>query len=73
MEILRQAIPEFPEARLPLAAVLVRQGAADQAAAELRAHLKTPDPLKKQAVQCWLAKITRQPDDGACLASAPKP
>lgn len=63
MEILRQATQEFPEARLALAVVLIRQGAVDQAAVELQAYLKTPDPLKKRAVQFWLTKITRQPDD----------
>lgn len=69
VEILRQATREFPDARLALAVVLVRQGAVDQAAAELQAYLKTSNPLKKRAVQCWLAKITQQPDAGACLAS----
>jgi tetratricopeptide (TPR) repeat protein len=72
VEILRQATPEFPEARLSLAGFFIRQGAVDQAAAELQAYLKTPDPLKKQAVQCWLAKVTQKPDGGACPASAPK-
>jgi tetratricopeptide (TPR) repeat protein len=36
VEILGQAVEEFPDARLPLAVVLLQQGAADQAAAELQ-------------------------------------
>jgi tetratricopeptide (TPR) repeat protein len=70
IELLRQATPEFPEARLPLAAVLIRQGALDQAAAELRGYLNEPDPEKKQLAECWLARVTRQPDAAACAAVA---
>jgi Flp pilus assembly protein TadD len=73
IELLRKAIPEFPEARLPLAAVLIRQGALDQAAAELRTYLQAPDAANKQVVECWLAKVTRQPDGGACAAVERKP
>jgi thioredoxin-like negative regulator of GroEL len=73
IELLRQATPEFPEARLPLALVLIRQGALDQAAAELRGYLKEPDVEKKQLGECWLARVTRQPDGGACAAVEHKP
>jgi hypothetical protein len=74
VQILRQAIPEFPEARLPLAVVLIRQGAVDQAAAELQAYLKTLDSPKKQDCPVLADKNHPvQPDGGVCLASAQKP
>jgi len=60
-QLLRQSVPDFPDARLPLAQVLLNQGATDPAAAELRAYLQSgnADPGKRQAVQSWLAQITR--------------
>jgi Flp pilus assembly protein TadD len=72
-EILRNATAEYPEARLPLAQVLLEQGAVDDAAAELRAYLKGPDPAKKQLVACWLAQMTQESGSRACLLAKQKP
>ena len=61
VDLLSQAATELPEARLPLAQVLLNQGAVDQAIAQLRAYLKDPDPQKKQVVECWLAQLVKEP------------
>ena len=61
VDLLSQATTELPEARLPIAQVLLNQGAVDQAIAQLRAYLKDPDPQKKQVVECWLAQLVKEP------------
>jgi Flp pilus assembly protein TadD len=66
VEMLSQAATGLPEARLPLAQVLLNRGAVDQAIAELRAYLKDPDPQKKQVVECWLAQIAKEPGNRGC-------
>lgn len=72
-EILRNAIAEYPEARLPLAEVLLEQHAVDEAAAELRTYLKDPDPAKKQLVECWLGQITQGPGSRSCVLAKQNP
>jgi tetratricopeptide (TPR) repeat protein len=57
IEMLRQTEAEFPDARLLLAQVLLRQGAATEAKTELRNYLKLPGVEKKQKVECWLARL----------------
>jgi tetratricopeptide (TPR) repeat protein len=59
--LLREALAEFPEARLPLAQVLLNKGAPELAATELRTYLRSTklDQAKKQAVEQWLVQITR--------------
>jgi tetratricopeptide (TPR) repeat protein len=60
-QLLRESLGEFPEARLPLAQVLLNKGAAELAATELRTYLKASktDEVKRQAVQQWLSLITQ--------------
>jgi Flp pilus assembly protein TadD len=67
-QLLRQSVADFADARLPLAQVLLNRGANEQAAEELRAYVKSPDanPASKQAVQCWLAAVTRSEVNAAC-------
>jgi tetratricopeptide (TPR) repeat protein len=60
-QLLRESLGEFPEARLPLAQVLLNKGASEMAATELRTYLKSSkaDQVKRQAVQRWLSQITQ--------------
>ncbi len=64
--LLRQAASQFPNARLTLAAVLLKQGATDQAIAELRSYLQSPKAEKKQEVECWLARLTQASSEQKC-------
>jgi len=57
MELLRQTEVEFPDARLLLAQILLRQGAVNEAEKELHEYLKVPGVEKKQKVECWLARL----------------
>jgi thioredoxin-like negative regulator of GroEL len=57
MEQLRQTEVEFPDARLLLAQILLRQGAVSEAEKELHEYLKVPGVEKKQKVECWLARL----------------
>jgi Tfp pilus assembly protein PilF len=57
MELLRQTEVEFPDARLLLAQILLRQGAVNEAQKELHEYLKVPGVEKKQKVECWLARL----------------
>jgi len=67
-QLLRQSVADFADARLPLAQILLNRGANQQAAEELRAYVESPDanPARKQAVQCWLALVTRSDANAAC-------
>ena len=67
-QLLRQSIVDFPDARLPLAQVLLNKGANQEAAAELRTYLRSPDanPARKQVLQCRLAQITGSDVNAAC-------
>jgi Flp pilus assembly protein TadD len=58
VELLSQAASDFPQARLPLAQVLLRRGSVDQAIFQLRTYLKDPEPSKKEWVEAWLARIS---------------
>ena len=57
IEMLRQTQDKFPDARLLVAQVLLRQGDVDQAKNELRNYLQLPGAEKKQKVECWLARL----------------
>jgi Tfp pilus assembly protein PilF len=59
IELLRQTEVEFPDARLLVAQILIRQGAMNEAKSELREYLKAPGIEKKQRVECWLARLER--------------
>jgi tetratricopeptide (TPR) repeat protein len=60
-QLLHESLGEFPEARLPLAQVLLNKGNTELAATELRTYLKSSktDQVKRQAVQQWLSRITQ--------------
>ena len=70
MEMLRQTEREFPDARLLLARILLGQGAANEAANELREYLKMPGVEKKQSVECWLARLEQTPATTACAQAS---
>jgi len=66
MELLRQTEVEFPEARLLLAQILLRQGAVNEAEKELHEYLRVPGVEKKQKVECWLARLEQTSVTTAC-------
>jgi tetratricopeptide (TPR) repeat protein len=70
-QLLRRAMPELPEARLPLAQVLLQRCANDAAAAELRAYLATGrnDPPRRQVIETWLARIDAVKATGGCAGA----
>lgn len=57
-EHLQKAVGQFPEARLPLARVLVRRGAITEAVAELREYLKSGNSRKRELVESWLTRLS---------------
>jgi len=57
-EHLQKAVGQFPESRLPLARVLVRQGAITEAVAELREYLKSGNSQRRELVEYWLARLS---------------
>ena len=67
-QLLRQSMVDFPDSRLPLAQVLLNKGKNEEAAAELRTYLRSPDanPARKQFLQCRLAQITGSDVNAAC-------
>lgn len=56
---LRQAVADFPEARLLMARVLARRGDSDEAAAELRQYLASRDTRRKQSAESWLKQLNQ--------------
>ena len=70
MEMLRQTKEEFPDARLLLAQVLIRQGAVGEAENELRDYLKLPGVEKKQRIECWLARLEQTLLPGGCAQAS---
>jgi tetratricopeptide (TPR) repeat protein len=72
IEMLRQTQGEFPDARLLLAQVLLRQGAVNEAKNELRNYLKVPSVEKKQKVECWLARLEQTAATTGCAQSDPR-
>jgi tetratricopeptide (TPR) repeat protein len=69
MELLHRTEVEFPDARLLLAQMLVRQGFLDEAKNELHSYLKVPGVEKKQKVECWLARLEQTLATTACTQS----
>jgi tetratricopeptide (TPR) repeat protein len=67
IEALRQTQDKFPDARLLLAQVLLRQGAVNEAKNELRNYLNVPDVEKKQKVECWLARLEQTLATTGCV------
>lgn len=70
MELLRQTEVEFPDARLLLAKVLIRQGAVDEAKNELHKYLEVPGVEKKQKVECWLARLEQSSAPSGCAQAS---
>jgi tetratricopeptide (TPR) repeat protein len=66
IEMLRQTEGEFPDARLLLAQVLLRQGSVNEAKSELRDYLKVPGVEKRQKVECWLARLEQTSATTGC-------
>lgn len=58
---LRQAVSQFPNARLSIARILVQQGAIPEAVQELREYLKSGNAPKRQLAELWLARLTEAP------------
>ncbi len=56
---LRKSAEQYPKARLVIAQLLVRQGAIEEAAIELREYLRSANPEKRQEVQSWLTRLER--------------
>jgi tetratricopeptide (TPR) repeat protein len=69
MELLRRTEVEFPDARLLLAQILVRQGVLNEAKNELHSYLKVPGVEKKQRVECWLARLEQTLATTGCTQS----
>ena len=67
--LLRATQSEFPDARLLLAQVLVRQGSVNEARNELRDYLQLPGVEKKQKVECWLARLEQTSLSAGCTPS----
>ncbi len=59
IEDLRMSIRQYPGARLPLARVLVRRGAINEAVAQLQEYLRSEKGDKREQAQAWLAQLTR--------------
>ena len=66
IELLRQTEVEFPDARLLLAQILLRQGVVNEAKNELHSYLKVPGVEKKQKVECWLARLEQTSATTGC-------
>ena len=60
MEMLRQTENQFPDSRLLLAQIWERRGEVKEAEKELRDYLAAPDAEKRQNVERWLARLTRE-------------
>jgi tetratricopeptide (TPR) repeat protein len=70
MELLHGTEVEFPDARLLLAQILVRQGVLHEAKNELHSYLKVPGVEKKQKVECWLARLEQTLATSACVQAS---
>jgi tetratricopeptide (TPR) repeat protein len=71
--LLRDSLSQFPEARLPLAQVLLNRCANLDAAAELRTYLATNSisEEKRRAVEAWLNLSSKGQVVSGCPASKP--
>ena len=60
VELLKQSSAEVPNARLVLAHALIGRGAKEEATAELRAYLATPNAPGKDDVRKWVEELESQ-------------
>jgi tetratricopeptide (TPR) repeat protein len=70
MELLHRTEVQFPDARLLLAQILLRQGVVNEAKNELQSYLKVPGVEKKQKVECWLARLEQTLATSACAQAS---
>jgi Tetratricopeptide repeat len=72
-QLLRESLSEFPEARLPLAQVLLNRCRNLDAAAELRTYLdsNTVEPEKRRAVEVWLDRSSKGQVASGCVGAKP--
>jgi tetratricopeptide (TPR) repeat protein len=70
MELLHRTEAEFPDARLLVAQILVRQGSFEEAKKELHSYLRVPGIEKKQKVECWLARLEQTLPPSACAQAS---
>jgi tetratricopeptide (TPR) repeat protein len=70
VELLHRTEVEFPDARLLLAQILLRQGVVNEAKNELHSYLKVPGVEKKQKVECWLARLEQTWATSACARTS---
>jgi tetratricopeptide (TPR) repeat protein len=70
MELLHRTEVEFPDARLLLAQILLRQGVVNEAKNELHSYLKVPGAEKRQKVECWLARLEQTLATSACAQAS---
>jgi tetratricopeptide (TPR) repeat protein len=64
LEMLRATESVFPESRLLIAKILLRQGSAEDARKELRDYLAVPGIEKRAVAEQWLAQLTGTPETG---------
>lgn len=71
--LLRESLSEFPEARLPLAQVLLNRCANLDAATELRTYLTSNslEPEKRRAVETWLERSSKGQVASGCAQAKP--
>jgi tetratricopeptide (TPR) repeat protein len=70
VEPLHRTEVEFPDARLLLAQILLRQGVVNEAKNELHSYLRVPGVEKKQKVECWLARLEQTWATSACARAS---
>ena len=72
-ELLRGALPEFPQARLSLAQVLLNRCKSDEAASELRNYLAagSVEPETRRSVEVWLDRASNGQVRKGCDAAKP--
>jgi len=65
---LKKALPDYPQARLALAAVLAANGATDEARDELREYLESSPPAGTDIANDWLRVLNVASRDGSPVA-----
>jgi Tfp pilus assembly protein PilF len=58
IDLFRRSANDFPRAHTLLARLFIQQGAAEDAADELRLYLAAPNVPDRNRVQCWLIQLT---------------
>lgn len=67
LRMLKESESAFPNASLVLAQIRFTLGNADETIHELRQYLRAPtDRENRHKAECWLARLTGQPEDAGC-------